>query len=570
MTHASDHVRRASALAVLALIPLGSTAASAEEKASTDAPRETVTWGTGGDAASGAYAIFGYGGVAYRFDNSPYGAPDYRTGPSFGLTGLVRPWRWASVGLGYQRTILGTDQADQPPSSFVEVSRKLDTGWALGRAYAVRNEDLSVYFTIGAGLTMQHLNASTLKPSVTGPVGTQTSCSASGGPSGALRLGLGLEVPAASRVLLGLELGVDRHWLSSDTVDGCANGAGATTMFGARLGAAYGVETRPVPPPPDGDHDGITDASDACPETVGVPDADAKKNGCPPTDRDHDGIVDSSDACPDSAGVASTELKNHGCPKAKDTDQDGFTDDVDGCPSLAGAPNADPTKNGCPVDSDGDGIEDAKDACANEKGVPSANATWNGCPPDSDGDGIYDSVDACPNEKGVPSADPKKIGCPLVQRTATEIVLNAPIAFAADKATIEASSFALLDQVAAELTNHPEIVKVEVQGHTDGPGKAYKLVALSQDRASAIVKALVERKIDAKRLSAKGYSDAKPAADKALPEAPATTRVVLVIGDKPHAETAKDAKPANKPADKGAKPANKPADKGAKPATKKK
>jgi outer membrane protein OmpA-like peptidoglycan-associated protein len=44
---------------------------------------------------------------------------------------------------------------------------------------------------------------------------------------------------------------------------------------------------------------------------------DPKTNGCPASDGDGDGILDQEDACPDSAGPANDDAKKHGCPVAR-------------------------------------------------------------------------------------------------------------------------------------------------------------------------------------------------------------------------------------------------------------
>ena len=258
----------------------------------------------------------------------------------------------------------------------------------------------------------------------------------------------------------------------SDFVIGAAAGPGFTHGTGTPalrvlLSLAYAPEPgKPAPPPP--------------------PPVKKKR---PPADRDKDGIPDKVDACPDEPGVASD----------------------------------DPAKNGCPLpppDRDGDGIPDSEDACPDVKGVKSTNPTENGCPPDTDGDGIRDDVDACPNEKGVPDTDPSKNGCPKsVRVTDGEIVILDQVQFKTGSAVILPVSDDLLRQVAAVLVEHPEIAKVEVQGHTDNRGgKAYNR-KLSQKRADAVKKWLVNYgQIDGGRLSARGYGPDEPLADNLTPE----------------------------------------------------
>ena len=235
----------------------------------------------------------------------------------------------------------------------------------------------------------------------------------------------------------------------------------------------------------------------------------------PIADRDKDGIADNDDACPDVAGVASADKSKHGCPLPKDTDGDGITDDKDACPTVAGIADADPTKNGCPPppkDTDGDGIIDDKDACVDIKGVATQDPTTNGCPPDTDGDGIRDDKDACKTDPGKPDPDPTKNGCPRVIVTETEVMIFEQVQFDTGKSTIKKASDQLLDNVFQVLKDHPELVKLEVQGHTDTQGLKGANQLLSKNRAEAVKKALVKRGIDAKRLTAKGYGQDKPIA----------------------------------------------------------
>src|SRR5262249_43118281 len=84
------------------------------------------------------------------------------------------------------------------------------------------------------------------------------------------------------------------------------------------------------------------------------------------------------------------------------------------------------------------------------------------------------------------------------------------VQFDTGKATIKKVSDPLLDEVAKVLKDHPELLKIEVQGHTDDRGLKAQNKILSQNRADAVMKALVKRGIAAGRLVAKGYGQAAP------------------------------------------------------------
>lgn len=69
-----------------------------------------------------------------------------------------------------------------------------------------------------------------------------------------------------------------------------------------------------APAAPDGDGDGIPDASDACPKQPGVASNDPETNGCPlEADADGDGVPDEKDACPKEPGIKSSDPKTSGC-----------------------------------------------------------------------------------------------------------------------------------------------------------------------------------------------------------------------------------------------------------------
>ncbi|MEZ4313967.1 MAG: OmpA family protein [Polyangiaceae bacterium] len=213
---------------------------------------------------------------------------------------------------------------------------------------------------------------------------------------------------------------------------------------------------------------------------------------------------------------------------------------------MKGVPSEDPKMNGCPPDKDGDGILDADDACPEIKGIKTEDPATNGCPGDTDGDTIRDDKDACPNEKGKPDPDPTKNGCPQAVRvTETEVIILQQVQFDTNKSTIKKVSDPLLDEVAEVLREHPEILKIEVQGHTDSKGSPALNKTLSQNRADSVKKALIKRGISEGRLIPKGYGQDKPIADNGTDEGRAKNRrVQFVIVEK----TTKDKAPPRDPA----------------------
>ena len=453
-----------------------------------------------------------YAGLLYRVgDLSSSGAVDLaRGGGLLGLDALILPKRWFGAGVGYERAFFGRERADFTDGSFTEQNRSWDALWFLGRVYPWQNDDVAFFVQLGLAPVWQHVGASgtTINQGTSGVTTVDAfSCRGNDSAGFGIRGGLGLDVTFSNLIGLTAQLGADHVRGSSAPLDSCAIGAGSSTFLAARLGLSFGTGREKTAPPPDRDGDGILDAADACPDVKGPANADPRKNGCPPpSDRDHDSIVDEQDACPDQAGYPNADPKKNGCPYT-DRDKDGIFDDQDACPDEPGVTHADPEKNGCPPgDRDKDKVIDDSDACPDIPGVATTDPATNGCPPDTDGDGIRDDKDACPNEKGVLNeANPAKHGCPLVVFTEKEIEINEQIQFEFDRAIIRPASDALLDQIAQVIKAHPEIKKLEIQGHTDNTGAKQHNKILSTSRAEAVRKALIKRGLKDNLLVARGY-----------------------------------------------------------------
>ena len=132
---------------------------------------------------------------------------------------------------------------------------------------------------------------------------------------------------------------------------------------------------------------------------------------------------------------------------------------------------------------------------------------------DSDGDGVPDAIDNCPHQKG--PAD--NAGCPraekqIVALRETRLDILDKVYFAPGKAAIQPRSMRLLNQIARVLKSHPEVVRIEVQGHTDSSGGTAMNMTLSQARAEAVVGALIRRGVSADRMVARGFGPTQPIA----------------------------------------------------------
>jgi outer membrane protein OmpA-like peptidoglycan-associated protein len=110
---------------------------------------------------------------------------------------------------------------------------------------------------------------------------------------------------------------------------------------------------------------------------------------------------------------------------------------------------------------------------------------------------------------------PKALG--RVQVTDGKITIAEQIAFDQNKAVIKPESFGLMDEIAKAMKDNDKIKKVSVDGHTSAEGDAGANMKLSQDRAAAVMKGLIERGIDKGRLTSKGFGVTKPIGDNSTP-----------------------------------------------------
>jgi OOP family OmpA-OmpF porin len=190
-------------------------------------------------------------------------------------------------------------------------------------------------------------------------------------------------------------------------------------------------------------------------------------------DEDLDGVLDEDDECPGQAGV-----EPHGCPEDKDSDKDGIPDSRDRCPKEWGD-----TPSGCPIpDQDQDGIPDSADECVDEP------ETYNG----------FKDADGCPDEQ------PKEL------QQFTGVIRG--IRFASGRATIRPDSYRTLNRAARVLEQYPD-VRLEIVGHTDSTGSRDTNVELSERRAEAVRKYLVDKGLDASRLQVRGAGPDEPIGD---------------------------------------------------------
>jgi OOP family OmpA-OmpF porin len=114
---------------------------------------------------------------------------------------------------------------------------------------------------------------------------------------------------------------------------------------------------------------------------------------------------------------------------------------------------------------------------------------------DDDGDGVNNCDDLCPNTLAGVKVSIK--GCWIVD-----------VKFDNDKDIIKPEYFANLDNTAAEIKNHPDLM-IEIQGHTSKTGGFKHNMKLSERRAMAVKTYLVDG-TDSPNLTTRGYGWTQP------------------------------------------------------------
>jgi OOP family OmpA-OmpF porin len=107
---------------------------------------------------------------------------------------------------------------------------------------------------------------------------------------------------------------------------------------------------------------------------------------------------------------------------------------------------------------------------------------------------------------------------------AQRIVLRG-VQFDLDKANIRPDASVILDEAANQLGQVPS-ARVSVEGHTDSSGSDAYNQSLSERRAGSVKDYLVNKGVDAGRLTTVGYGESRPVADNATAEGRALNRRV--------------------------------------------
>jgi len=131
-----------------------------------------------------------------------------------------------------------------------------------------------------------------------------------------------------------------------------------------------------------------------------------------------------------------------------------------------------------------------------------------------------------PSEVVVTGKPPVEQPEPRVFVKHDRIIVRDEISFDTDRAAIQEDSNSVLDEIARVLNAHPELVKIRIEGHTDGLGSERKNRELSERRAVAVRTYLIERGVDARRLIAEGFGAENPIAPNDTEEGRAKNRRV--------------------------------------------
>lgn len=222
-------------------------------------------------------------------------------------------------------------------------------------------------------------------------------------------------------------------------------------LLGARLSLLDARREPPPPPPPrpgDRDYDRILDPDDACPDEPEDYDGFEDTDGCPDRDNDQDGILDADDACPDEA-----------------EDVDGFEDE-DGCPD-----------------------------------------------PDNDQDGFLDPDDECPDEAEVINGVDDDDGCPdegLIEMVDDRIILEERVLFDFERARIKHAATPVIAAIVNLVAQHPEWLRLRVEGHADVRGDEAYNQRLSERRARNVMHALIQHGVPADKITSVGFGSTRP------------------------------------------------------------
>lgn len=141
---------------------------------------------------------------------------------------------------------------------------------------------------------------------------------------------------------------------------------------------------------------------------------------------------------------------------------------------------------------------------------------------------IVTPAPAAPSASAAPAAKPVDPAVAACHGQILERLAEETIEFASGSARLAPKSTALVGRLAAVIRGCPQ-ADLEIAGHTDNVGGAERNLALSRERAAAVVKALVAAGAPADRLSSAGYGETRPIAPNDSAEGRARNRRIEFV-----------------------------------------
>ena len=124
-------------------------------------------------------------------------------------------------------------------------------------------------------------------------------------------------------------------------------------------------------------------------------------------------------------------------------------------------------------------------------------------------------------DRSTDSTYTKDIALTPIEVNAKMVLKN--IFFETNKFTLKKESQVELDELASLMNENPTL-RIEIGGHTDNVGKPADNLALSNNRAKAVIEYLLSKNISAQRLQAKGFGETQPIADNKTEDGKAKNR----------------------------------------------